>query len=131
MNEAIFHQNSKDAMVVESISFQQVTSSRAAISVSLRNSTEAGTSDGRNTSFDHKSRMDEQSESMLSNTANPNIFAGGVQDDPLNMFREQSSDVLGKEFDNVEEAEEYYHKVRDAKGQTRESCRAAMRVNYE
>ncbi|KAL5840025.1 hypothetical protein ACOSQ4_012633 [Xanthoceras sorbifolium] len=104
--------------------------------------------------------MDEQSESMLSNTTNPNIFAGGVQDDPLNMFREQSSDVLGKEFDNVEEAEEYYHKysfikgfsvrnddlhknkqgvvtrnkyaknanrVRDAKGQTREGCRAAMR----
>ncbi|KAH7569623.1 hypothetical protein JRO89_XS06G0217800 [Xanthoceras sorbifolium] len=78
--------------------------------VSLRNSSETGTSDGRNTSVNDESRMDERSEYMLYNTANPNNFAGGVQDDPLNMFRVQSSDVLGKEFHSVEEAEEYYHK---------------------
>ncbi|KAL5776933.1 hypothetical protein ACOSP7_009859 [Xanthoceras sorbifolium] len=46
--------------------------------VSLRNYTEADTSDGYNTSFDHDCTVDEHLESMFPKIANSNRFAGGV-----------------------------------------------------
>ncbi|KAL5827486.1 hypothetical protein ACOSQ3_019326 [Xanthoceras sorbifolium] len=84
--------------------------------VSLKNCTQVDTFDGHNISFDHGCTIEVALESMLNTTDDDNRLSAGVEDDPLKMLHAQSSDVLGKEFDSIEEAEEYYHKYSYLKG---------------